>query len=139
VLEFNLAKAKGWYENLSLTGKMNEVPWSHLIFDEKYSKIVDIYEGGFKHSRGVYRSEYNSCMNNDIPYYSTISREAIVKRIMGYAGEEYSFEKFAANDNIENLPETATAATKASPFSFSVSGGMHQHEPVFMGKRPTIK
>ena len=139
VLEFNLAKAKGWYENLSLTGKMNEVPWSHLIFDEKYSKIVDIYEGGFKHSRGVYRSEYNSCMNNDIPYYSTISREAIVKRIMEYAGEEYSFEKFAANDNIENLPETATAATKASPFSFSVSGGTHQHEPVFMGKRPILK
>ncbi len=137
--EFNGAKAKGWYENLSLTGKMNEVPWSHLIFDEKYGKIVDIYEGGFMHSRGVYRSEYNSCMNNDIPYYSTISREAIVRRIMEYAGEEYSFEKFAANDNIENLPETATAATKASPFSFSVSGGTHQHEPVFMGKRPTLK
>ena len=58
---------------------------------------------------------------------------------MEYAGEEYSFEKFAANDNIENLPETATAATKASPFSFSVSGGTHQHEPVFMGKRPTLK
>lgn len=139
VEEFNMAKAKGWYENLSLTGKMNEVPWSHLIFDEKYGKIVDIYEGGFMHSRGVYRSEYNSCMNNDIPYYSTISREAIVRRIMEYAGEEYSFEKFAANDNIENLPETATAATKASPFSFSVSGGTHQHEPVFMGKRPTLK
>lgn len=137
--EFNGAKAKGWYENLSLTGKMDEVPWSHLIFDEKYGKIVDIYEGGFMHSRGVYRSEYNSCMNYDIPYYSTISREAIVRRIMEYAGEEYSFEKFAANDKIENLPETAMAATKASPFSFSVSGQAHQHEPVFMGKRPTLK
>lgn len=137
--EFNGAKAKGWYENLSLTGKMDEVPWSHLIFNERYSKIVDIYEGGFMHSRGVYRSEYNSCMNNDIPYYSTISREAIVKRIMEYAGEEYSFERFVANDNVENLPETASAATKASPFSFSVSGRVHRHEPVFMGKRPTLK
>ena len=137
--EFNGAKAKGWYENLSLTGKMDEVPWSHLIFNERYGKIVDIYEGGFMHSRGVYRSEYNSCMNNDIPYYSTISREAIVKRIMEYAGEEYSFEKFAANDKIEAQPETASAATKASPFSFSVSGGTHQHGPVFMGKRPTLK
>ncbi len=135
----NNAKMNGWYENLSLTGKTDEVPWSHLIFNEKYGKIVDIYEGGYMHSRGVYRSEYNSCMNYNIPYYSTVSREAIVRRIMEYAGEEYSFEKFAANDNIENLPETATAATKASPFSFSVSGRMHQHEPVFMGKRPTIK
>ena len=137
--EFNNAKMKGWYENLSLTGKMNEVPWSHLIFDERYSKFVDIFEGGFKYSRGVYRSEYNSCMNNSIPYYSTISREAIVKRIMEYAGEEYSFEKFVANDRIEAQPETASAVTKVSPFSFSTSGGAHQNGPVFMGKRPAIK
>ena len=137
--EFNNAKMKGWYENLSLTGKMNEVPWNHLIFDERYSKFVDIFEGGFKYSRGVYRSEYNSCMNNNIPYYSTISREAIVKRIMEYAGEEYSFEKFVANDKIEAQPETASAATKASPFSFSAYGGTHQHGPVFMGKRPNLK
>ena len=94
----NGAKALGWYDNLSLTGKMHEVPWSHLIFDDRYSDIVDIYEGGFMHNRGVFRSEQNSCMNNDIPYYSTISRESIVKRIKRYAGEEYSFEDFVAND-----------------------------------------
>ena len=98
VFEFNNAKALGWYDNLSLTGKMHEVPWSHLIFDDRYSDIVDIYEGGFMHNRGVFRSEQNSCMNNDIPYYSTISRESIVKRIKRYAGEEYSFEEFVAND-----------------------------------------
>lgn len=98
VLEFNWAKGLGWYDNLSLTGKMHEVPWSHLIFDDRYSDIVDIYEGGFMHNRGVFRSEQNSCMNNDIPYYSTISRESIVKRIKRYAGEEYSFEEFVAND-----------------------------------------
>lgn len=95
---FNWAKGLGWYDNLSLTGKMHEVPWSHLIFDSRYSDIVDIFEGGFKHNRGVFRSEQNSCMNNDIPYYSTISRESIVKRIKRYAGEEYSFEDFVAND-----------------------------------------
>ena len=94
----NWAKSLGWYDNLSLTGKMHEVPWSHLIFDDRYSDIVDIYEGGFMHNRGVFRSEQNSCMNNDIPYYSTISRESIVKRIKRYAGETYSFEEFVAND-----------------------------------------
>lgn len=98
VNEFNRAKMYGWYDNLSLTGKMHEVPWSHLIFDNRYSDIVDIYEGGFMHSRGVFRSEQNSCMNNNIPYYSTISRESIVKRIKYYAGETYSFEDFVAND-----------------------------------------
>ena len=97
--EFNVAKANGWYENLSLTGKMHEVPWSHLIFNDKYSAVVDIYEGGFMHSRGVFRSELNSCMNNNIPYFSTISREAIVKRIKQYAGETYSFDEFVKNDN----------------------------------------
>lgn len=97
--EFNIAKANGWYENLSLTGKMHEVPWSHLIFNDKYSAVVDIYEGGFMHNRGVFRSELNSCMNNNIPYFSTISREAIVKRIKQYAGETYSFDEFVKNDN----------------------------------------
>lgn len=97
--EFNAAKANGWYENLSLTAKMHEVPWSHLIFNDKYSAVVDIYEGGFMHNRGVFRSELNSCMNNNIPYFSTISREAIVKRIKQYAGETYSFDEFVKNDN----------------------------------------
>ena len=97
----NWAKSLGWYDNLSLTGKMNEVPWSHLIFDPQYSDYVDIFEGGYMHNRGVFRSEQNSCMNNDIPYYSAISRESIVKRIKAYAGEAYSFEDFKANDKAD--------------------------------------
>lgn len=102
VYEFNIAKSLGWYENLSLTGKMHEVPWSQLIFDEKYSDFVDIFEGGYMHSRGVFRSEQNSCMNNDIPYYSTISRMAIVKRIKQYAGETFTYEDFKANDVVSS-------------------------------------
>ena len=101
VEDFNYNKDLGWLDNLSLSGKMHEVPWSHLIFDDRYSDIVDIYEGGYMHSRGVFRSEQNSCMNNNIPYYSTISRESIVKRIKRYAGEEYSFEEFVMNDSRE--------------------------------------
>ena len=136
VFEFNLAKAKGWYDNLSLTGKMSEVPWNHLIFHDKYSLFVDIFEGGFMHNRGVYRSEQNSCMNNDIPYYSTISRESIVKRIKAYAGENYSFEDFVANDVIE----VEMAETKSFDGSYIYNGlASRQHEPVFMGKLPTLK
>lgn len=134
VFEFNLAKANGWYENLSLTGKMHEVPWSHLIFDDRYSDIVDIFEGGYMHNRGVYRSEQNSCMNNDIPYYSTISREAIVKRIMQYAGEEYTFEKFVANDKHD-----AGAATRAidMPYAGYQVHGFH-HAPQIHKGSPRI-
>lgn len=108
----NYGKSLGWYENLSLTGKMHEVPWAHLIFDDRYSDVVDIYEGGFMHSRGVYRSEQNSCMNNNISYFSAISREAIVKRIMEYAGESYSFEKFVENDKRDAVNSLSRSAER---------------------------
>lgn len=122
VSEFNGAKANGWYDNLSLTGKMHEVPWSHLIFDERYSDRVDIYEGGFMHSRGVFRSEQTSCMNNNIPYYSTICRESIVKRIKQYAGETYSFEEFVQKDK-----KDAGAITRAMDAPYAGSR-VHTHQ-----------
>lgn len=133
VFEFNYAKALGWYDNLSLTGKMHEVPWSHLIFDEKYSDFVDIFEGGYMHNRGVYRSEQNSCMNNDIPYYSTISRESIVKRIKAYAGEEYSFEDFKANDKTDASVATRSLYepyTGTSIHSFQLPPVIHRGSPL---------
>lgn len=131
--EFTDAKALGWYENLSLTGKMHEVPWSHLIFDDRYSDVVDIYEGGFMHSRGVFRSEQNSCMNNNISYFSAISREAIVKRIMEYAGESYSFEKFVENDKRDASESLSRSADRPG---VTVRG--HQYAPRIHKGKPDI-
>ena len=116
----NWAKSLGWYDNISLTGKIHEVRWSHLIFDPRYSDIVDIFEGGFMHNRGVFRSEQNSCMNNDIPYYSTISRQSIVKRIKAYAGETFDFEEFVANDK-----RTSQVLTRGFD---SASGSVHSRQ-----------
>ena len=128
------AHALGWYQNLSLTGNMDRVPWSHLIFHEKYSHIVDIYEGGYMHARGVYRSEQNSCMNNNVPYYSTISREAMVKRIKAYAGETYSFAEFVANDVLD-----ASAIKMSTDIGTPIPRAtMHRNPPVMMGKRPNL-
>lgn len=128
VLEFNAAKSLGWYDNLELTGKMHSVGWSHLIFDDRYSDIVDIYEGGYMHNRGVFRSEPNSCMNNDIPYYSTISRESIVKRIKAYAGETYSFEDFVKNDKRDaGIVESRVFGGNGD----QRTSGTYQHAPVF--------
>ena len=128
VLEFNAAKSLGWYDNLELTGKMHSVGWSHLIFDDRYSDIVDIYEGGYMHNRGVFRSEPNSCMNNDIPYYSTISRESIVKRIKAYAGENYSFEDFVKNDKRDaGIVESRAFGGNGD----QRTSGTYQHAPVF--------
>lgn len=128
--------ARGWYRNLSLAGNMHEVPWSHLIFDEKYQNVVDIYEGGYFHTRGVFRSESNSCMNNNVPYFSAISREEIVKRIMAYGGLEYSFEAFKANDVMD---ATVSAIPAVRSLHSLVVAPSQQHAPVFMGEKPRIR
>lgn len=134
VEEFNANKSRGWYENLSLTGNMYDVPWSHLIFDPQYSNLVDIYEGGYMHMRGVFRSEPNSCMNNNIPYFSAISREAIVKRIKEYAGESYSFEEFKTLDVLD--ASTAGDETRSFSSALEFAASNKQQHPVYMGDKP---
>ncbi len=138
VEEFNTMKSYGFYDNLSLSGDMNKVPWSHMIFDPQFSGTVDIYEGGFFHTRGVFRSESNSCMNNNVPYFSAISREAIVKRIMQYAGLTYSYDTFKANDiPLATEEAEAIASTRSkSGVSYAAKG---QSAPVFMGEKPNFK
>lgn len=137
--ELRNAHSRGWFQNLSLSGKMSEVPWRDFIFHPKYSGIVDIFEGGYMHARGVYRSEQNSCMNNDIPYYSTISRYEIAKRIMEYAGESFSLEQFIANDIIDNSSASPVSTKGMDNISLSRNAGQYSHHPVFMGERPQIK
>lgn len=137
VKEFNANKSRGWYENLSLTGNMYDVPWSHLIFDPQYSNLVDIYEGGYMHMRGVFRSEPNSCMNNNIPYFSAISREAIVKRIKEYAGESYSFEEFKSLDVLD--ASTAGGETRSISSALEFAASNKQQHPVYMGEKPEFK
>ena len=127
----------GFYQNISLTGSMKDVPWSHMIYDPQYSNTVDVYEGAFFHSRGVFRSEPTSCMHNNIPYYNAISREAMVKRIKKYAGEEYSFEDFKANDK-ESLPSVITKSDWMWTEGTSVSSRFDQMPPKFMGDKPSF-
>ena len=128
----------GFYQNVSLTGSMKDVPWAHLIYDPQYANTVDVYEGAHNHTRGVFRSEPRSCMYNNIPYYNAISREAIVKRIMKYAGEEYSFEDFKANDK-EALPSVTTKSDRMWSEETGASSRFDQIPPKFMGEKPSFK
>ncbi|MBO5894187.1 MAG: leucine-rich repeat protein [Alistipes sp.] len=136
--EFYAGKALGWYRNLETTGDMDEVAWSHLIFHPKYSNIVDIYEGGYFHSRGIFRSEPVSCMNNNIPYYSAISRQEMVERIMRYAGEEFSLEEFYANDVLDIYGDAKTRAAFEPSLVISSEGAGKQLPPRYMGDRPQL-
>lgn len=132
-------KNRGWFKNLELTGDWNQVGWSHLIFHPNYSDFVDVYEGGFMHSRHIWRSETISCMNNNIPYYSTISRQAIVERIKEYAGESFSQEDFYANDKTTVGPATKGAVSISQYPVLDVPMPHHLHEPVYMGEHPNVK
>ena len=136
--DFKAGKANGWYRNLELTGDMNEVGWSHFIFHPKYSDVVDIYEGGYFHTRGVYRSEPTSCMNNNIPYYSAISRQAIVERIMEYAGETFDLDEFIEKDVMTAGP-TTKSALEAMPMVETIYNNGKQHAPVYMGDKPSFR
>ena len=127
-------KSLGWYENIHHSGKLRDVPWYHLIMDPEYMGTVDIYEGAYLHTRGVFRSELNSCMNNNIPYFSAISREAIVKRIMDYAGEEYTYEKFKQYD-VKFATMTKSSIDNPVKWTDKFEPG-HQREPVMMGDKP---
>ena len=130
-----LMQSYGFYDNISLNGNWYDVLWSHLIFDPQYANVVDVYEGAFGHSRNVYRSESRSCMYNNMPYFNSISRESIVKRIKRYAGEEYSFEDFKANDN-ESFPTVATKSDWMWPDDNDYLGSFSQSAFKFMGEEP---
>lgn len=105
--EYEHYRELGWWQNVSISGKLTELPWYHLIFDEKYAQMVDAWEGSMNHSRGAYRSENQSVMGNQfIPYFNAISREIIYKRIMEASGGRYDFDTFRANDKTE-FPESA--------------------------------
>lgn len=94
-------KSRGLFENVTVSGKSEDAPWRDFIYNPKYSALVDMYEGGYNHLRGVWRSEPESVMSNYIPYYNTISRYAIYKQIMKRAGLTPSLEEFINNDKIE--------------------------------------
>ena len=108
------------------------------IFLVKDRNTVDVYEGAFFHTRGVFRSEPTSCMHNNIPYYNAISREAMVKRIKKYAGETYSFEDFKANDK-EALPSVVTKSGMLLDYNTGASSPFDQRPPKFMGEKPSFK
>ena len=136
---FGVFKSLGWFKNLSMSSDPSQVPWSHLIYHSQYSDYVDIFEGGYMHSRGIYRSEATSCMNNNIPYFSAISRQAIVERIMNCAGETFSLESFYASDKDDFGP-----ITKGGPVdrTFGVDPKFCRatgQGPILMGDHPNVR
>ena len=139
--EFYEAKSFGWYSNLSDNGDHNTVEWAHLFDHPDYSNIVDMYEGGYFHTRGIYRSEANSCMNNNVPYYSAISRQEMVERIMRYAGLEFSLNDFYENDvrDASNNDFVTTRSLFVEDNIVTRTAASKQRPPKYMGEKPNLK
>ncbi len=138
--DFNDGKELGWYRNLSTNADYHTVEWAHLFAHPDYTNVVDMYEGGYFHSRGIYRSEATSCMNNNVPYYSAIQRQEMVERIKRYAGEEFSIEEFYANDVRDasnNDFVTRSLVEKESAENAVLA--QKQLPPKFMGDSPLLK
>ncbi|MBR3616895.1 MAG: fimbrillin family protein [Bacteroidaceae bacterium] len=138
VAEIEEKHREGFYKNIATTSKMSQVPWADFIFDTRYSDYVDIYEGAYSYMRGVFRSESNSCMNYGIPYYNTISRLEIMKRIFNCAGEQFTMEYFYANDTNKwgDTDGTTRAGTEYVFLNGSSYAGSNQHnEPQFVNAK----
>lgn len=101
----------GWNANISYTSDPEQVRWKHLLNDPRFSSYTGIVEGGNNYAHGVWRPEEQSMMRAQLPYFNAPSREAIVKRIMRLAGEEYSFEKFASKDKYVPLGTKSRSKT----------------------------
>ena len=99
--------------NVDVTDDLDQVLWKGFIGLPNYkapNPVVGAYKGGYLFDEGVWRSEEQSCMINNIPYFNAQSRFLIVKRIKALAGEPFSFEWFLDNDVIEPYTRTKAAA-----------------------------
>ncbi|MCD8071786.1 MAG: M64 family metallo-endopeptidase [Alistipes sp.] len=95
--------------NVTFTNNRDEVHWKHYFTRTGYNE-VGLYQGADMYSIGIWRPEYNSCMNNNVAYFNAPSREAIVRRITKIAGEDFDYESYYANEKQITYPFTYSGA-----------------------------
>lgn len=100
--------ANGWSLNIDTTDDPTKVAWKHFIGVPGYEKVgCHNYAGGVMFMGGGVCEPENHflpgqmhCMVDNTPYFDAPSREQIVKHILEFVGEEYSFEAFIAQDKL---------------------------------------
>ena len=109
-----------WYSdeehcNLSLTPNVEGANWNTFASRDDYAPAqIKLFSGSSYYGKGIYRSEYTSCMVDNIPHYNTISRWKIYCRIKITAGETPSLEEFMSKDTDRaNTYASGAPATKS--------------------------
>ncbi len=92
-----------WFENVDFYSDITLTSWSGFAGLPKYS-MVATFEGAYRYGYGIWRPEYNSCMNNNVFYFNAPSRWAQVKRIKKLAGFSYTFAQFLQEDVVPEYP-----------------------------------
>lgn len=103
-------KTFGWCENVDFSSNPAQTSWSAFAGHPKYN-MVGAFEGALMYGKGVWRPEYNSCMNNNVPYFNAPTRWAQVRRIKKLAGLNYSLSQFLQDDMVPEYP-TETRSMK---------------------------
>ena len=98
-------KKLNWYDNIDLSGDITQTSWKGFANLPKYS-MVGTFEGSYTYGKGIWRPEFNSCMNDNVLYFNAPSRWAQVKRIKRLAGINYSFSQFLQDDVVPEYPAT---------------------------------
>lgn len=112
----------GHNANLDFTDDPAKIKWRHFYSQPGYER-VGAYEGGYMCAYGVWRPESNSCMNNNVSYYNSPSREKMVRRIMEQSGRTFDFDEFVEKDAVvlslpsEIVSPAPLAAQPAVPFA----------------------
>lgn len=100
----------GW--NISFTNDLNAVHWKQYFSTPGY-EAVGLYEGALLYTRGVWRPERVSCMEDNRPYFNAPSREAIVRRIHRISGTNFNFTTFVSKDRIKSDNTGRTAGIRS--------------------------
>ena len=107
-------KQFGWYENVDFSDDILQTSWKGFANNPKYY-MVGAFEGASYYGKGIWRPEFNSCMNDNTPYFNAPSRWAQVRRIMHLAGIDYTFSRFLQDDIVPVYP-AATRSTGKKAF-----------------------
>lgn len=107
-----LWQSYGYYYNLDLTNDLTQILWTDFTKIPKYA-YVGAFEGGFLYDYGVWRPEYLSCMENNIPYFNAQSRWRIVERIAKLANAPITFDDFVRQDNVLPPSDVVTKAARS--------------------------
>jgi hypothetical protein len=111
-----LFKSLGWCENVDFHHNITQTSWSSFANHSKYN-MVDTFEGAETYGKGIWRPEYNSCMNNNISYFNAPTRWAQVRRIKKLAGFDYSITRFLQEDVVPEYPVETRSMEKFKPLA----------------------